>query len=106
METHDSEFAEGGGYGAQLPPPESVVMLGQAPTWGVDLGEIGYKAYGEYTGYKTFDGRDMPRWEAVSERTQRCWRVAGERIQQAVIGHGPLNPDHLDCQLCQIIEHQ
>lgn len=29
------------------------------------LGQIGYEAYAQSTGGKTYDGRDMPTWEQV-----------------------------------------
>lgn len=32
---------------------------------GKTLGQIGYEAYGNSTGGKTFDGRDMPTWEEI-----------------------------------------
>lgn len=79
------------------------------PTPGTNLGQVGYEAYAEYTGGKTFDGRDMPAWSDLGDRIQRAWMVAGENIQRAIIDHGGLR-DHRDdvddCQLCRIIAAQ
>lgn len=54
------------------------------------LGQIGYEAYGETANWKTFDGRDMPRWEDLSEmetgrETQRRWEVAAEAISAVLL---------------------
>lgn len=47
------------------------------------LGQIGYEAYAQSTGGKTYDGRDMPTWEQVQERTPRvakAWEDAASDI--------------------------
>lgn len=50
------------------------------------LGQTGYEAYAQSTGGKTFDGRDMPRWEALPERIQKAWNDAAQAIgDEAVI---------------------
>jgi hypothetical protein len=36
----------------------------------------GYEGYAASTGGKTFDGRDMPKWEDLPERIQEAWRAA------------------------------
>lgn len=36
----------------------------------------GYEGYAASTGGKTFDGRDMPTWEALPERIKEAWRAA------------------------------
>lgn len=44
-----------------------------------DLGRVGYDAYKESTGGKTFDGRDMPTFDGILERTPhvaRAWAAA------------------------------
>jgi len=78
-------------------------------------GQIGYEAYGEAAAWKTFDGRDMPRWEALADlphgaETRRRWEAAAAAIQamprephERVEGHpgteGPIrmaaDPDEL-----------
>lgn len=36
-------------------------------------GQIGYEAYVQSTGGKTFDGRDMPKWEGLPPNIQKAW---------------------------------
>ena len=43
-------------------------------------GRIGYEAYAHSTGGKTFDGRDMPRWEDLPDPIQTAWEAAGLAI--------------------------
>lgn len=48
-----------------------------------ELGQIGYEAYAASTGGKTYDGRDMPTWEQVQERTPhvaKAWSDAASAI--------------------------
>jgi hypothetical protein len=40
-----------------------------------DHARAGYEAYGDHTGWKTFDGRGMPRWVELPERTQAAWKA-------------------------------
>ena len=47
----------------------------------LELAEAGYKGYAEKTGGKTFDGRDMPEWKDLPERTMRAWVAAVVAIQ-------------------------
>lgn len=44
------------------------------------LGAVGYSAYGNFTEWKTFDGRDMPQWEKLSSRIQMAWQEAAFAI--------------------------
>jgi integrative and conjugative element protein (TIGR02256 family) len=51
-------------------------------------GQIGYEAYGEAAGWKTFDGRPMPTWEQLQatetgRETCRRWEVAAAAIRSA-----------------------
>lgn len=41
-----------------------------------DVVRAGYEGYAEWTGWKTYDGRDMPRWDDLPTRTRMAW-VAG-----------------------------
>lgn len=43
-------------------------------------GQIGYEAYARHTGGKTFDGRDMPTWGDLPERTVSAWQAAADAI--------------------------
>jgi hypothetical protein len=36
----------------------------------------GYEGYAASTGGKTFDGRDMPKWDELPERIREAWRAA------------------------------
>lgn len=47
-------------------------------------GRTGYEAYAKSTGGKTYDGRDMPTWEQVQERTPhvaKAWEDAAKAIE-------------------------
>lgn len=39
-------------------------------------GQIAYEGYGEFTRFQTFDGRPMPAWRDLPERTQNAWQAA------------------------------
>lgn len=43
-------------------------------------GQVGYEAYAESTGGKTFDGRDMPKWDELPARIKTAWEYASEAI--------------------------
>lgn len=47
----------------------------------LELAEAGYRGYAEKTGGKTFDGRDMPEWKDLPERTIQAWVAAVVAIQ-------------------------
>lgn len=52
------------------------------------LGQVGYDAYAETAGGKTFDGRPMPTWEQLGEtptgqETRRRWEVSADAIRAA-----------------------
>lgn len=36
----------------------------------------GYEGYAKSTGGKTFDGRDMPKWDDLPDRIKEAWREA------------------------------
>ncbi len=48
------------------------------------LGKKGYEAYAKSTGGKTFDGRDMPPWDALSINIKRAWADASKAIAHEV----------------------
>ena len=48
------------------------------------LAEKAYSAYGESTGGKTFDGRDMPKWDDLGERIQAAWCAAAQAVVDEV----------------------
>jgi hypothetical protein len=46
----------------------------------IDIGQIAYEAYAKSTGGKTYDGRDMPAWDKLSERIQQAWHDAANAV--------------------------
>lgn len=45
--------------------------------------QAGYEAYGQSTGGKTWDGKPMPTWEEICERTphvKAAWETAAANI--------------------------
>jgi hypothetical protein len=49
----------------------------------MSVGRTGYEAYAAHTGGKTFDGRDMPSWDALPDRIRNAWGAAA----LAIIAH-------------------
>lgn len=47
------------------------------------LGKAGYEAYAKSTGGKTFDGREMPKWEDLPQRIRDAWTQAANAILEA-----------------------
>lgn len=47
-------------------------------------GQIGYEAYAFSTGGKTWDGRNMPKWEDLPSHIRIAWDDAAEAIEDAV----------------------
>lgn len=45
--------------------------------------KVGYEAYAEFTGGKTFDGRDMPKWGNLPDKTKEAWLEAALAILEA-----------------------
>jgi hypothetical protein len=37
-----------------------------------------FDAYGEHCGWKTFDGRDMPRWDGINDAVRSHWMAAAK----------------------------
>ncbi len=48
-----------------------------------ELAEGAFNAYGEHCGWKTFDGRDMPRWADVNDAVRSHWVAATEWLENA-----------------------
>jgi hypothetical protein len=46
------------------------------------LGEIGYRAYSAFTGNKTYDGREMPAWENLTDKIRGAWEAAAQGIEE------------------------
>lgn len=46
----------------------------------IPTGQIHYEAYAAHTGWKTFDGRDMPPWSQLGDRIQGAWQAAAAAL--------------------------
>lgn len=42
--------------------------------------KLGYEEYAVSTGGKTFDGRDMPKWDELPQRIKDAWRAATDKV--------------------------
>lgn len=48
------------------------------------LGQIGYEAYCEHTGWKSLaTGADLPRWADIRESIREAWEIAATAIAQS-----------------------
>jgi len=50
----------------------------------LDVARAGYDGYADHTGGKTFDGRDMPQWDDLPDRTQVAWVAAVVAIRRKI----------------------
>jgi hypothetical protein len=48
-----------------------------------NYGKIGYEAYAVETGGKTYDGRNMPKWDELPDKIKIAWQMAADRIVRA-----------------------
>lgn len=55
----------------------------EARDFDASFGALGYEAYFDFTFGKTFDGRDMPTWEALPQRIKDAWTAAARKIRTA-----------------------
>lgn len=46
----------------------------------IDIGRIAFQAYSDEMGGKTYDGKDIPKWENVGQKVQDAWRAAGVAV--------------------------
>lgn len=52
-----------------------------------ELARVAFEAYGASTGGKTWDGKDIPPFEVIRERTPhvaRAWEAAADAVRKAV----------------------
>ncbi len=47
------------------------------------FGRIGYEAYAVSTGGKTYDGRDMPTWDGLTNKIRTAWCDAASAVRTA-----------------------
>lgn len=48
------------------------------------LARIAYRAYGEATGNRNYQGQPMPAWEDLGETIQQAWIAAAEQVRREV----------------------
>lgn len=56
-----------------------------------EAGKRGYQQYAYFTGGKTFDGRDMPKWEGLPQNIRDAWCTAAHAIvafERGLIANG------------------
>lgn len=49
------------------------------------LAKAAYGAYAKATENKTFDGRDMPGWDDLTQPVRNAWALAAEEVRGAVL---------------------
>jgi hypothetical protein len=49
------------------------------------LAKRAYEAYAKSTENKTFDGRDMPTWDDLTQPVRNAWAAAGEQVRHDVL---------------------
>lgn len=52
----------------------------------MELGQGAYEAYGNLADWHTFDGRDMPQWGDLPDRTQTLWAASSLRVRDMILG--------------------
>ncbi|MBN3875200.1 hypothetical protein [Nostoc sp. JL23] len=51
----------------------------------LELAKIGYRAYGETTDFKNYQGLPMPKWEDLPEKIQIAWMAAAVAIAKKTV---------------------
>ncbi|MEH1808433.1 hypothetical protein [Nostoc sp.] len=51
----------------------------------LELAKIGYRAYGETTDFKNYQGLPMPNWEDLPEKIQIAWMAAAVAIAKKTV---------------------
>ncbi|MDB4996731.1 MAG: hypothetical protein JWM74_4163 [Myxococcaceae bacterium] len=54
-----------------------------------EIAQVAFEAYNASTGGKTYDGKAIPPWYAISPRIQDAWRAAARACVQHTAGSGP-----------------
>lgn len=47
----------------------------------MDLGMVGYNAYGESVEWKAYNGERMPDWDALPDRIKTAWNTAADKVR-------------------------
>lgn len=53
------------------------------------LGQVAYEAYCDDRAWKSYDGRALPKWEAVTKPIQRGWQMAARAVAQNIFDNEP-----------------
>ncbi len=68
-------------------PTKAEALACAAPHSTPALARLAFEAYNRSTGGKTFDGRDVPPYDVIAERTPhvaRAWEAAVDAVRRAV----------------------
>jgi hypothetical protein len=61
-----------------------------------NLAAVGYQAYGEWAGWKNYQGRPMPTWDELPDPQRHAWEAAAwaiaRRVNNESAGDGYLGP--------------
>lgn len=49
------------------------------------LGQIAFEAYSESKDWKTYDGKDIPQWGALTDDVRVGWELAALAVQNELI---------------------
>jgi len=47
---------------------------------GKTYGQLGYEAYADFTGGRTYDDRMMPPWEGLTDKIRGAWEAAAVTV--------------------------
>jgi hypothetical protein len=50
-----------------------------------ELAKVGYRAYGETTGFKNYQGLPMPEWDELGETIQAAWVAATRAVCETLL---------------------
>lgn len=56
------------------------------PDESVELAKLAYRAYGEQTGFKNFQGNPMPSWEDLGDTIRSAWVAAAGAVSTYLTG--------------------
>lgn len=70
-------------------------MTGQ-PT-GEELGQVAYRAYGEITGFKNYQGLPMPEFDELGRVIKTAWMFAAKAVEHVLL----TPPGSCNCGVCE-----
>jgi hypothetical protein len=59
------------------------------------IAKLAYAAYGESTGFKNFQGNQMPAWDDLGTPIQNAWIAAGNAVSEYLMGPQADDDDEL-----------